>query len=492
MMAPHGLAHVRTCFERVRMLEAEHDETDVAAKLARDRTWLLLPLAKRETALRRHQAFIEYERIERPTAKDADAAAAGIGVGRRIFYRMLSDWRENGRSVFSLVPYRGLTEPRASKLPDETVKNLRHITETILAERHDATLQTAVRRVVEQWPSDVPLPSSVTIRNYLGRRMAEQPRKAGSISIPVSSSGVKAKLTANAFGEVLVIDHTAPARLLVYGGAIKAPTITLVMDLHSGLPIGASVTMAPPSSQAMLDALADAKARLARRMHGELGRPPAILSAVPATPKMRDELAVLRESGCRIIERRVHGSRIGEMVRQIMGPKLEEIPLLAARADRTAVVDIDLEQEALVSLREARLIVDTALERLLDDRFPADVAARMSAPLLPDDLAGRADLTSLHVEERTVSNTRQVGPDGQSNDDVRERLHGIVLDCVGGDLAGVAVNRPNDRKPYWQISLRPSSAEVGYGVWSTVVAATTELGSTEGLKIVVRLLPADA
>lgn len=496
-MAEVSLAAARALLSRVNTLEDETSPENILVTLRDDPDWLVLPLAKREAALKRFKVLRAYDRKKKPTKKQAADAAAELGIQLRSFYAMLRSWRDKGKTPFALVPYRGEEDaPRPSRLDPAVAKHLIEQVRTLLKEKPSLPPGEAVRDIAAGWPQTLGRPSAVTVRSYLERERAAVPAEPGTLSLAIGATGHEDVEAATRFGEVIVVDHTSPARLLIDGETAIAPTITLAIDLFSGMPVGAAVSEDEPGPEAVLDALADAHERMAAL--GEDGPiAPRILYA--STPDL--EWTMLREQlqadGFDVGEWRDHRLQYGGPIKRLIGSKLGSIALHPSKAGRASGNSIDPDQDALLTMNQMLFVVDAVLERIIEERLPmlpGSGAARLGLPVwlmsrgslkartrpliqLDIDRSGPSlddDMTSDIVELTT-------GRDGELLDPEFEvELRDIVADIVGRQLTGVEVHAPTPSAPGWLVQVSIRNMRHLPEAWLRLAREAIEIAETDG------------
>ena len=233
-------------------------ELSLVPDFTRDPRWLLLPQAKRITALERLKVLQAYQSLKEPTTQDALKAAKAMSVQLRRFYDLLTAWRAAERSLFALVPHQGRGGPRRTRLADQGVADAVTASIKALLEKEPAAApRTVIRHVRTNWVGPGRLPSDVTIRNYHTRALEEQRPGLGKLTINFGSDPQENATSADQFGEVIVVDHTSAARLFALDGTVRSVTITLVIDLYTAAPIGAAVYTDYPSPEGVLAALGE-------------------------------------------------------------------------------------------------------------------------------------------------------------------------------------------------------------------------------------------
>ncbi|RUN77632.1 hypothetical protein EJC47_04335 [Sphingomonas sp. TF3] len=495
-MSELAFADARALVGQVTAMEVATEAEDLDVSFRTDPQWVQLPPARKSAALTRLHALSLYDGLKRPTKKDAEAAAAKLKVKLRTFYAMLRDWRDQQRSVFALVPYRQADGGRNSKLADDALEKLTLIIDEIL--RHDpgAAPGEVIRTVSTKWGRSLKKPSDVTIRNYLDRALASHDPEPGTLKLRTGSGEAGATVTAERFGEVIVIDHTAPARILVDGEAVTSPVITIAIDLWSGAPIGAAVSLDGPSPEAVLDALADAMERLDTGMpEGELIEPRILIATTPEQ-EWSEALLILEDQGCEILEQRDHRLRFGTYAKRLLGPQLASIPLQASKAGRQVEGgSIDVEQDALLTLREMQFLVDDAISKMMKRRVP-DGAVGGHVRLGLSALVGRLSLTQrwrplidlgsegrLHhvgMEAHDIAQGLDVhGTDAQRKTYLRELAERIADE----DLLDVLVQAPDENRGHWEVEVLLLPDSNAYAVWIELAELALDLGD-QGIAVI--------
>lgn len=497
-MAELPLEEVRALLSRLATKEDEMAAERTEDDLRSDPAWLQLPPAKRDVTLTRHKVLRAFDEKKTPTRAEAIAAAAELNVQLRTFYALLRDWRDKGRSALSLVPY-GADEGsvRPSRLEAPVAERLTQDVRALLADNPSIRPGEAVQAVHSTWPATLKRPSSVTVRNYLERLKAEQPPPPGSLKVTLGSSPREKAETSSRFGEVLVIDHTSPARLLLDqkdGKTATVPTITLAIDLWSGVPIGASVNGGDPGPEGLLNALADARARV-NGFGSDVIRPRIVYASTPDLEwdRLRDALMT---DGLEIVEHRDHRLRRGGFAKRLIGSKLDNIQLQALRSSRPGVDCLDANENALLTIRQMRFVMDAALDRLVDRRLKQAVDQKGGGLDLPERIALRGTLKEqwvplIDLRGDSLANAedgaKQHCADGTSitNDQqaIEDELRAIVAAAAGPLLVDVDVRAPEAHSPGWAVSVSVNDGFDVPALWLRLAREAVRLFDMRGITV---------
>jgi hypothetical protein len=475
---------VRALLVRVMLLEATTSKhlTDLLAW--EDPEWLQLPPAKREVALSRYQALVAYDGLTSPSKADAEKAAQGLGLKLRTFYALLRDWRDDNRSPLALVPYRsGEPGARPSRLDAKVAAKLNELVRRVLDDNSSIKPGQAVRKVRENWPDGLSPPSDVTIRKYIDRQQSERPSRPGSLRLNLGEGPQEEAETATRFGEVVVVDHTAPARILVGDAATaRSPVITLAIDLWSGAPIGSSVSDGEPDPDAIMDALTDAFGRmavLAPETHPIRPRIVYASSHGEGWDRLRRELLSARIS---LTERPDHRLHFGGPTRRLVGNRLGSMQLQPSKARRAGLVEIDPEQDALLALDQVQQIVDAAVDELIQARVPEIAGVRGNrlelTDLLGSDRTGGRELATYlgSLESPLVRrhlkaySGRGLPTDGAVETDsahgtIEDEITDLVDEIAGDNLVDLRITRSSRDGNVWLVDVLVDSQEVAPEIW---------------------------
>lgn len=379
---------------RVLLMRLQAEETRLALDLAKDPKWLVLPLAQRNELLLRHSVFERYHALTRPSAADAEKCAAEAGMKLRNFYRVYKAWASAGRTPLDLIPYKGLRGERKSKLANPAIAEaIKKLVETILNKDPVAPPRKVIRYVKDNWSRPEKLPSDVTLRNFHDKAVRDRKVQPGSLTISFSNMPQEEVVHATTFGEVLIVDHTAPARVLINGKPASTPTITLAIDLWSGLPLGVAVSPEAPSTSAAMDALWDAQRRLKVLVKTTETIKPRILYASTFERSWDDFRNWFLKHDYDLIERRDVHLHHGGPTKRIVGSKLGGLSLQPKLAGRQpgASQTIDIDTTALLSLQQVHYVVDAAIENMLQqglDDLGTETGKLIDLPPRRPNLAG--------------------------------------------------------------------------------------------------------
>ncbi|MFD1951474.1 hypothetical protein ACFSGX_11935 [Sphingomonas arantia] len=473
----------------------------MAVNLRDDPEWLQIPLAKREVALMRYKILRAYDLKKEPTTADATAAAAELGIHLRSFYFILRSWRNEERSIFALIPYRTNNKtPRPSRLDTAVADHLRESVRALLVEDQSIAPAKAVRFIEEAWPDRLLRPSGITIRVFMNRMMGVIPAVPGSRRLRFSSSAGDEVQTASRFGEVIIIDHTAPARLLLDGEPATTPTVTLVIDLFTGVPIGAAVSRKEPGPEAVLDALADASERL-EELGGEGVVQPRIIYASATSPEWTSLREGLRAGGLDLVEQRGHRLSYGAATKRFIGNKLSSVMLQASKAGQSASDPVDTKENALLTGKQMKFVIDSAINRLMKDRLSELNGGHGVKLLLPEWLSSRGglrsrtrplvDLTCKRREQSQEKPPASTAPSrtglkhaSQSVDrEFRRTLYNVVDDVVGGLLDHAEVHEPATILPGWLVQVVITDTRFIPEIWLGLARKAIEIAEMQGKRV---------
>ncbi|WP_156178717.1 hypothetical protein [Pelagerythrobacter marensis] len=337
--------------------------------IARDPRWLKLPAGRRQRALRRHEALLEYR--EGPENMDrAQIAADKAGMSLSSLYKLLPKWEgPAGPDIWALVPYARSTYLGQPRLDPETERTLHSLIEEAVADGVRGTVGIS-GEVVSRWPDAGPaMPASSTIRDHVDSRGGFASVEKGTISLNTGRHAQETADTATTYGEVLVIDHSAIDLFLDHRKAPRRATITLALDLFSASIAGACISERAPDPALVVAALDDA-GRRSSQSGGTAIKPRLLFSATNG----EGWRALVEKIGQRGLTAKVRwGTRLhfGGPIRRIVGTKLTDLRLLSRKShSRSAAKDrFDPAVHALVTLEEARLVLNDAIDRFNSERL---------------------------------------------------------------------------------------------------------------------------
>ena len=217
--------------------------------------WLELPIAKKEIALHRAKVLDDYLRLDQPGLGDANRAISSLGVSRSRFFQILREWRSH-RSLVALVPHARTTRKAPASNVGKAIAN--KIVARAVGTTPERSPAKLLSKILSSWPVETARPAQPDLRNLVHQEIA---KAAAGFSLVASGNSIGTVEKAFEYGEVLVVDHTAPKNLFVScaDGAIR-PTITLAIDLFTRTVAGVFISLDAPGATQAAAALADAVA----------------------------------------------------------------------------------------------------------------------------------------------------------------------------------------------------------------------------------------
>lgn len=393
-----------------------------------DPRWLTLPPRQRERLLNRHEALEAYDRLAQRTAIDAQRLAQSVGMKIDNFHRLFRIWQEGGRGPLAIAPYSSLKTDRPTRLAPGTADAIMALIDHVLEVDPLAMPRKVIAYVKENWEGPGDLPSDVTLRNLHDKAILDRQPKRGSLTINFPDAPQEQAVEATALAEVLVVDHTAPGRVHVDGRICVTPTITLAIDLWSGVPVGAAVTVGKPCAAAVVEALEDARRRL--RGLGQTGarvRPRIVLASTFS--RQWDGLREwLLDHEIDLVERRGVNLHHGGPTKRIIGTKLGELelqPRLAGRPPKSGT--IDTEKVAVLDAKQLLVVIDAAIDDLIGKRL-GDLQGGAGIDLdIPEERPALPTIEQTDVVERGVG------------DDQDQAVLARVRSVVGHDFVAARI-----------------------------------------------------
>ena len=357
--ARHPLLH------RLHIMEQNIARMGGPQNFRKDPAWLRLPAIKRELGLKRHRALLAYEKSSKQM-QDVERAAAEADVSMRQFYTLLSEWTASGRSILSLVPFAHGRTPK-SKLHPEVEQRLR--TEILRAiddgSRSPRAILASVRAA---WPSSLKIPRETTIRSHIESAGGLDVVRSGPFTLNSSDAPQEEAETATRHGEVLVIDHIAP-ELFLDGNQPRRPTLTLAIDLFTATIAGFALKEGPPSPKAVLEVLADVERRTAANP-GEVISSRLMISLTNGS-EWRELASQLARRQLQTSIRWASRLHRGGPTKRLIGSRIGDVALLARKTHdpRGGRRSFDAKKHPLVTLAEARIVIEDAIRRSAEDRL---------------------------------------------------------------------------------------------------------------------------
>ena len=476
----------------------EDTTTDKALHALRDDSdWLQLPPKKRAHALLRYRVLRGYDRKQAPTKVEASAAAARMGVRLRSFYALLRDWRNKEKSIFALVPYRpDETQARPSRLDAAVADELRKQVKALLQKDPLKAPAAVVKAITKAWPNGLAQPSAVTVRAFYERAKEARRPEPGSLHFETKLFNDDGMETASRLGEVLVIDHTAPARILLLGETATVPTFTLAIDLFTGLPIGAALSEGAPSPEGVLDALADAHGRMR-----VLGQDSSIQPRIVYASTMAPEWTLLREQlqtqGLELVEQQDHRIYSGGFTRRLLGNKLGSIALQPTKVNQAGVKEMDIDQDSLLTMNQTRFVLDRVIDTLLNQRLAEANGGAGTLLCLPQDIIARGTLKSRTrplIEMTPGSRPPSNRSPGENHRNVNSRrdevekafigeINDLVADAIGDLAMHIEIEKPTAQSPGWLVLVETRHNHQIPDVWLRLAQLAIRIFATEKEKV---------
>ncbi len=459
---------------RAMVARLETEESKLISEITKDPRWLTLPLAKRDEIGRRHFAFQRYHALDRPSVTDAEECASAAGMKTRNFYKLYKEWASGGCSPMAIVPYKGLRGDRKSKLSDpKTADEIQSLIDQVLDADPLAAPRKVIKYVKENWTNSTKLPSDVTLRNFHDKAVRERKPLPGSLTINFSDGPQEEAVQSSAFGEVIVIDHTAPSRILVNEAVVTTPTLTLAIDLWSGLPLGFATSDGPPGTKAVLDALWDAQKRVEALIVTEKTVKPKILYASTFERQWDNFRNWLLKHDYELLERRDVRLHHGGPTKRIIGGKLGEIFLQPRAAGRRldATATIDDEKIALLSLEQFHEVVDVTINRLLHEEFTAfgtGVGAWLDLPPRPEVVIDLGDMVVIKNRAPRIK-----------VDDIINRVR-LVL---GDQFVSSDVVEKDDERSEYRIEVQVKDMREKLSSWLDLAAEALSIREEYGIAV---------
>ena len=337
-----------------------------------DPAWLLLPLARREVALRRLEVMQRHDRYENPGDKEAREAAERLGVTTGQFYRIRRLWLQR-QSVFDLLPYGRPGERRQPKLDPDVAAAMTDLVRDSI-KKGMRTPAAILKRLRESWPLDKPMPSHMTVRKKIEDVLGELGNSSGGLAI---SDFVIPKLAAKTpfhYGDIVAVDHAGLQVFVATEGGPVAPVITLAVDLFTSAICGFHLSFGAPGPIQLEAALKDAKARTSdfSKSASQTVRPRLVfqISGAGSWSKLLSRLQQNRYEADIVRTQRLH---FGETL-ALIGPSIGEVKFSSRKFLNDWV--FDPARHALVSFDELKQMVEAGVAEYNDRRLADGIVLR--------------------------------------------------------------------------------------------------------------------
>jgi hypothetical protein len=320
-----------------------------------DPRWLLLGADKRAVATKRAEVLAAYEALQRRSAEKASEHAAKLSISRSRFFDLLRIWRRTGNPI-DLVPHaEPLTQGR-SAMDADRLRRVRAVIDKAIAETGTRAPRMIMAAAARLWIGGNP-PSHTTLRRHMDKALAaEVGTRAHSRPGTLVNEGYD---RASQYGEVLVVDHTAPDIFVDSGDGPVRPTLTLAFDLHNGFVEGYAISTGLPEPALAVRAIEAAETGSdTRPVDAETVRPRLVLSGEP-TSQWRELARWLERLDMRVTMRIGYGAPTRRRVGATMGPL--RLHARKAHALDQGRSEFDPIKHAVLTIAEARTVVEAAV-----------------------------------------------------------------------------------------------------------------------------------
>ena len=347
--------------------------TEVDELVQESSEWLLVPIDRREEALRRLRAMQRYESHEKPGIREADQAAREMGISRNHFYQLRRQWSEN-RSIFSLVPFHGLTKRRRSRLDSAVKARVEGLAVEAVHKKGLRAPKDILRDIQEGWDLKKPLPSHMTLRKSAKEALATLDKTGHRMRPPTSL--ISEKITAEAlhFGDALVIEDVLLNIFVATDAGAVAPRLSLAIDLSSSAIVGHLVTFSRPSTVEFEKLLRDVEMRTRAFTNPPPDIPPRLIFKHEGTGAWNSLLDLMSNAGAPTSALQISGPSEATAISRLIGHGLGAIKF-APRLSADRMV-FDPARHPLVSLDQLRGLIEGEVDKLNRRRLPAPTKLR--------------------------------------------------------------------------------------------------------------------
>lgn len=487
-----------------------------ASLLSSDPAWLRLPIAKKKIGLDRLLVMLEFDREEWRSKADAQAAADRIGIKLRSFYALLKVWRDANRSPFALIPFAGDSAGRRSRLPEDVATKLKDLASQLVAAGPTSPMSELVSQLKADWGKVPALPSDVTLRAFIDRAREDHRPAPGSIT--AATLGFNQQPKSRGFGDVLIVDHTAPADILMKSvrGSVP-PTLTIVFDEFTATPVGVAVSKHVPNGDGVVHAVKNACDFITRHIPDADLQGSTIVFATSFDLSWKGLADDLIAKGFRVNEVSENGLVAGDVVRAVLGTRLDDLMLSPTKTLRKIPEKtIDTERKILLGFDGVRRVAEDAVEREFHRRVElsalqlpeagnddedrpmstrvelqglsrSDLANVATTSDLTGDILPSASRSSIAANKRVMTRHAQMTATERLSDSglLQRRLERIAKEIVGGDAASLEILPPNGDQPAWHVVVSVSEPAQRTPVWLDLAREAVRLADTELLLVQV-------
>ncbi|MDK2768289.1 MAG: hypothetical protein KYX69_11290 [Sphingomonas sp.] len=477
-MTPSSMDAARAIIARVRSIEALLKDEEFLSQME----WRMLPVAKQDIVLRRLCALRDYDRLDTPTTVDALKAAKAAGVAIARFYQLLSHWRANDRSPFSLVPHQSLGAERPTRLAaGETAKAITASIAELLRTDPLAATGRVIAHVRRTWKGPGELPTDTALRAFHERVIRSARPVPGTLTLSTPGQPLEEDVVAERLGETLVIDHVAIKGLVAQEDGLQ-PTVTLAIDLWSGSALGAAALAGPPSPHGLILALEEVSRRLARPgragFHGDLpsGPKPRLVIATTFARRWSGMVDALLAAGHEVVERRDVFLQQGGPARRLLGMRLGSLDL-ARRADRRK--PFNPRTTAVQPMYSIQEILGECIEEMVDQRVPADAWAAV----LPFDTSKLRETGPWDEASEGGHPDAAASASTSEEREVRRELEALAATHTPGGAHAVRIGRRRDGA--WHMTVTVADPAARDSTFIELARRAMRLSAEHGVPIVV-------
>ena len=329
-----------------------------------------VPERWRDATRTRAYAVMDYIAAGEDGSLLVDVLSRRVGLSRSAFHSLVRRWTKANGDAAALAPWaRGAdTMPRiAAKATDR----IDEVAGPMLEEDVQRPTEPVAQHVLSTWPEALPRPGISYVRRRVNHLRAEREKKTRRV-------GRAAELTtghapARWSLDVIFIDHVAMETVVWADEEPTLPIATLAIDVATGRPVAARMTLDAPTPELVVAVLADLAADAAPRL---APGPPTISVATTHAPEWTGLADRLASTGARVAARRAKRLAFGGEAHDLLGgrlcgyrlaPRLGHRPT-SERATPKAVLalehreleDLDRQLQALVATSRDELMREEA------------------------------------------------------------------------------------------------------------------------------------
>lgn len=322
-----------------------------------------VPERWREATRSRAYAVMDYVAAGADASRLVDMLCRRTGLTRSSLYALVRRWKATDGNVAALVPW--ARKPNSGpRIRDDVTSLVDGRIAPFIEQDPDRPAEPVVLKVLDGWPDRLPKPGISYVRGRVAHVRAghppASPRRAASSVTPGGRPEPRWPL------DVLLVDHIAMEAVVWEDDEPTLPIATVVIDLASREPLGASIGLEAPGPASVRAALSRVAAMAAS---GAAPGPPTIVLSTAFARGWPELVEALRGTGAAVLARRAARLRFGSDANRLLEGRLDAFRLAPRLGHRPPGERVT---------RDAAHDLPGALMEELDRRIRTHVGTRLS------------------------------------------------------------------------------------------------------------------